>query len=72
MKTRTVTATEANRSFSKLLRAVERGDRVEITSHGRVVAIIAPAETEASRETRVKAIEKLKKRWAKVEAPAAG
>ena len=64
MKTRTVTATEANRSFSKLLRAVERGERVEITSHGRIVAIIAPAETQASRETRVEAIEKLKQRWA--------
>jgi prevent-host-death family protein len=64
MKTRTVTATEANRSFSKLLRAVERGERVEITSHGRIVAIIAPAETTASRETRVEAIEKLKQRWA--------
>jgi prevent-host-death family protein len=64
MKTRTVTATEANRSFSKLLRAVERGERVEISSHGRIVAIMAPAETPASRETRVEAIEKLKQRWA--------
>ena len=63
MKTRTVTATEANRSFSKLLRAVEHGERVEITSHGRKVAVIAPLETKASRETRVKAIETLKQRW---------
>lgn len=63
MKTRTVTATEANRSFSKLLRAVEHGERVEITSHGRKVAVIAPLETKAARETRVKAIETLKERW---------
>jgi prevent-host-death family protein len=65
MKTTTVTATEANRSFSKLLRAVERGERVEITSHGRTVAVLAPAEMEVpSREQRLKALEKLKKRWA--------
>ncbi len=63
MKTRTVTATEANRSFSKLLRAVEKGERVEITSHGRKIAVIAPAETEVARETRVHAIETLKQRW---------
>ena len=63
MKTRTVTATEANRAFSKLLRAVEHGERVEITSHGRTVAVIAPVETRAARETRVAAIEHLKRRW---------
>src|SRR4029079_10499559 len=46
MKTSAVTATEANRSFSKLLRAVQRGERIEITSHGRTVAVLAPAESE--------------------------
>ena len=35
----TVTATEANRSLSRLLREVERGKRVVITSHGRKVAV---------------------------------
>ncbi|HYD24238.1 MAG TPA: type II toxin-antitoxin system prevent-host-death family antitoxin [Croceibacterium sp.] len=68
MKTSTVTATEANRSFSKLLRAVQRGEKVEITSHGRKIAVLSPAELEGpSREQRLKALEKLKERWAKQE-----
>jgi prevent-host-death family protein len=68
MKTNTVTATEANRSFSKLLRAVERGERVEITSHGRKVAVLSPADLEGpSREQRLEALERLKKRWAEQE-----
>jgi prevent-host-death family protein len=68
MKTSTVTATEANRSFSRLLRAVERGERVEITSHGRKVAELRPIDGEEDREEarkrRLKALEVLKKRWA--------
>lgn len=65
MKTSTVTATEANRSFSKLLRAVERGEKVEITSHGRKIAVLAPAEDEATRRARqMAALEKLQQRWA--------
>jgi prevent-host-death family protein len=68
MKISTVTASEANRSFSKLLRAVEQGERVEITSHGRKVAVLAPIEHEApSREQRLAALEKLKKRLAEQE-----
>jgi prevent-host-death family protein len=68
MKTSTVTATEANRSFSKLLRAVERGEQVEITSHGRKIAVLSPAELKVpTREQRLKALEKLKKRWAEQE-----
>lgn len=39
-----VTSTEANRDFSKLLRAVARGEHVRITSRGRAVAVIAPAD----------------------------
>jgi prevent-host-death family protein len=65
MKTNSVTATEANRSFSKLLRAVERGEKVEITSHGRKIAVLSPAELEGpTREQRLKALENLKTRWA--------
>jgi prevent-host-death family protein len=65
MKTSAVTATEANRSFSKLLRAVQRGERIEITSHGRTVAVLAPAESEETRRARqLAALEKLEKRWA--------
>jgi prevent-host-death family protein len=65
MKIQTVTATEANRSFSKLLRAVERGERVEITSHGRKVARLEPLEDEASiRQRQLAGLERLKARWA--------
>lgn len=59
----TVTATEANRSFSKLLREVERGNRVTVTSHGRHVAVIVPVDDDATvRERRAKALEALHRR----------
>ena len=65
MKSQTVTASEANRSFSRLLRAVARGERVEITSHGRKVAVLSPAELPGpTREQRLAALEKLKETWA--------
>ena len=70
MKTSTVTATEANRSFSRLLRAVERGERVEITSHGRAVAVLQPAEqedAEALKARRLSSVDALKKMWAEQE-----
>jgi prevent-host-death family protein len=38
----TIPAAEANRSFSKLLRAVREGARVTITSHGEPVAELGP------------------------------
>lgn len=38
-----VTASEANRHFSRLLRHVEKGGDVTLTSHGRVVARLVPA-----------------------------
>jgi prevent-host-death family protein len=40
--TLTVPAAEANRSFSKLLRAAREGARITITSHGEPVAEIGP------------------------------
>lgn len=40
---KTVTAAEANRQFSKILRDVRRGETVLVTSHGEAVATIAPA-----------------------------
>jgi prevent-host-death family protein len=65
----TVTATEANRSFSKLLREVAKGKRIAITSHGQDVAVLAPAERaedkEAAREKRLEALAALQKQWAK-------
>lgn len=38
-----ITATEANRDFSKLLEQVVNGDTVNITKHGEIVATLAPA-----------------------------
>lgn len=40
---RMITATEANRDFSKLLEQVENGDTVNISKHGKIVASIIPA-----------------------------
>ena len=45
----TVSASEANRQFSKILRAVEAGETVIVTSHGRPVARIAPVDEERER-----------------------
>jgi len=63
----TVPAAEANRSFSKLLRAAREGARITITSHGEPVAELGPVggsdeETEASRrrETRRELLEHLR------------
>ena len=39
-----ISASEANRSFSSLLRQVAQGQRFTVFSHGRAVATIAPAE----------------------------
>jgi prevent-host-death family protein len=41
---RMITATEANRDFSKLLEQVENGVSVNITKHGKIVASIIPAK----------------------------
>ena len=39
---RNVTATEANRQFSALLREVVAGETIVVTSHGRPVAKLVP------------------------------
>lgn len=44
----TISAADANRKFSALLRSVRRGRSVLVTSHGKPVARIVPA-TEADR-----------------------
>lgn len=48
---RLVSAADANRKFSKLLRAVREGESYVVTSHGRAVARIVPPERD-SRVTR--------------------
>jgi prevent-host-death family protein len=60
-----VSATEANRSFSKLLREVADGNRVRITSHGRPVALIVPDNGDSERRKKqLQALAALKARWA--------
>ena len=43
----TVSAAEANREFSKLLRGVRDGNSYVVTSHGRPVAKLVPVDEEA-------------------------
>ncbi|WP_375461639.1 type II toxin-antitoxin system Phd/YefM family antitoxin [uncultured Enterovirga sp.] len=43
---RTITAADANRYFSKLLRDVSAGETVVVTSHGRPVMRVVPIERE--------------------------
>ncbi|NNM70933.1 type II toxin-antitoxin system Phd/YefM family antitoxin [Enterovirga aerilata] len=57
---RTVSAADANRHFSKLLREVKAGETVVITSHGEPVARIEPvSEEEQDRARRQAALKKL-------------
>jgi prevent-host-death family protein len=61
-----VPAAEANRSFSKLLRAAREGRRVTITAYGEPVAELVPAG--ASREAeraaeRARLLEGLRAHW---------
>lgn len=51
---RRVSAAEANRQFSKLLRAAQEGETVLITSRGKTVAKISPADDEAERRAEAK------------------
>lgn len=54
----TITATEANRSFSALLRRVRRGDRFIITSRGEPVATLTQASSPSESE-----VERRRKSW---------
>ena len=49
---RTVTATEANREFSRIFRDVARGERYVITAHGKPMVRMEPAAKPAPREDR--------------------
>ncbi len=50
-----ISATEANRSFSKLLRRARAGESVVITDRGKDVAIISPAGLSPEDEEALKA-----------------
>jgi prevent-host-death family protein len=52
----TVPAAEANRRFSKLLRAAREGARITITSHGEPVAELGPVSGAAAEEAEQKRI----------------
>ena len=59
---RTVSAADANRNFSKLLRDVQAGETVVVTSRGKPVATFTPiadADLEAERKRRDEAFERL-------------
>ena len=67
----TVPAAEANRSFSRLLRAAREGARITITSHGEPVAELGPvtdsAVEDADQQRWREAQEQLEAHWASVE-----
>ena len=48
---KTVTAAEANRQFSAVLREVALGERVVVTSHGKPVATIEPMRHDTTPRT---------------------
>ncbi len=50
-----VSAADANREFSKLLRAVREGKSFVVTSHGRAVARIVPADKNSGVKRRARA-----------------
>ncbi len=65
-RTLTVPAAEANRRFSKLLRAAREGTRITITSHGEPVAELGPvgADRATDEQKRRSAQAALEKHWA--------
>lgn len=56
---KTVTAAEANRQFSALLRRVAGGETLLVTSRGKPVATIAPVDAAAVDATRERARQRL-------------
>lgn len=52
---RTVTAADANRQFSSVLREVAQGETYTVVSRGKPVATIAPANPNAARRDNAKA-----------------
>ncbi|MFZ0294828.1 MAG: type II toxin-antitoxin system prevent-host-death family antitoxin [Candidatus Sulfotelmatobacter sp.] len=46
-----ISAADANRKFSQVLREVREGRSYVVTSHGRPIARIAPVQTAAERST---------------------
>ena len=61
---RMITATEANRDFSKILERVIDGEEIAVTKHGDIVATIAPAKLKIKQREaqKMKFIERLRNR----------
>ena len=55
-----VQATEANRQFSRILREVAEGDTFTVTSHGRPIARIVPAQAKGSEAAKRRFLEYLR------------
>jgi prevent-host-death family protein len=57
-----ISAADANRNFSQLLREVRQGQSYVVTSHGRAVARIEPAENDsvAASDTRSALLNRLR------------
>jgi prevent-host-death family protein len=53
---KTVTAADANRQFSRVLREAAQGEVFVVVSRGKPVATIGPAKTDAQRHTRKEAL----------------
>ncbi len=62
---RQLTVTEAKANFSQLLDAVEQGETVVITRHGKKIARIIPDEDAelAERKAAVERLKELRKSW---------
>ncbi len=66
---REVKATEAKARLAELLRAVEHGEAIAITRHGKPVAHLIPAEAQ-DRANRKRAVDEFRRRraqWRRVE-----
>jgi prevent-host-death family protein len=55
-----IQATAANRSFSRILREVAQGDSYTVTSHGRPIARIVPANAKGSEAAKQRLLEHLR------------
>lgn len=68
---KTVTASEANRLFSAVLRSVTQGERITVTSRGKPVATIEPVRRRGKAERPGVAKRRLLERLAEVSATGA-
>ena len=66
---RYVTATEANQRFSEILRDVQQGETVTVTSRGRPVAEFGPPKAKRRGEDIESLIDLLRKRPLRVSGP---